>query len=147
MEFLSNNQLINRKRALISNHFCRGFSFNDDELQHTQKAKERLFAGTTEHTEEIQEEHRKILETIENALHKLNSECTHIFEQHEIKVQQLTNKLMQLEYSGADKLDILNCRCDMLQAKREMLCWNKANKKTKVSQAFVASPSGCCKLF
>lgn len=88
--------------------------------------------GTTEPFEEVQEEHRKILETIENALHKLKSECTHIFEQHKYKVQQLTEKRIQLENNGADELAILDCRNDLLKAKREMLCWNKANKKTQV---------------
>lgn len=100
--------------------------------------KERSF-GTTEHFEEIQEEHRKILETIENALHKLNTECTHIFEQHKNKVQQLTEKLTQLEKNRADKLNILDCRDDLLRAKREMLLWNKANKKTQVTKSGVVS--------
>lgn len=104
----------------------------------TSMKKERLF-GTTEHLEEIQEEHRKILETIENALHKLNTECTHIFEQHKNRVQQLTEKLFQMEKSQADKLNILDGRDDLLRAKREMLLWNKANKKTQVTNSCLAS--------
>lgn len=88
-----------------------------------------------ENIEDIQEEHRKILETIENALHKLNSERTHIYEQHNLKLQQLTDKLYKLEESNADKLVILNCREELLNAKREMLLWNKTSKKTQIDIA------------
>lgn len=83
--------------------------------------------------EDIQEEHRKILETIESALQKLNSERTHIFEQHKSRVDQLTSKLVKLEKENDDKMAILNCRSDLLSARREMFAWNKANKKTQVS--------------
>lgn len=96
-------------------------------------ARKEKVISTTEHFEEIQEEHRKILETIEYALHKLNTECTNIFEQHKLRVRQLTEKLSQLERSGSEKLNILDCRDDLFRAKREMLCWNKANKKTQVT--------------
>lgn len=90
------------------------------------------FLGTNEQYEEMQEEHRKILETIENALYKLNSKCAHISEQHEYKVHQLTEKLTQLENDEADKLAIVDSGEDLLKAKHEMLSWNKANKKYQV---------------
>lgn len=88
--------------------------------------------GSPEQYEDIQEEHRKILETIENALHKLNTERTHIFDQHKIKVQQLNEKLLKLEENNAEKLAILNCQEELLSAKRDMIAWNKSNKKTQV---------------
>lgn len=108
--------------------------------------KEKLFC-TSEQFEEIQEEHRKILETIENALLKLKSECTHIFEQHKYKVQQLTEKLIQLENIGADKLTIFECRADLLRAKREMLCWKKVNKKTQVTSKCVLTLDSAAKIY
>lgn len=86
----------------------------------------------TEQIEDIQEEHRKILATIENALQKLNSERTHICEQHKEKVQQLNEKLAKLEKEDASGVSILDCRMELLQAKREMYSWNKSNKKTQV---------------
>lgn len=82
--------------------------------------------------EDIQEDHRKILETIENALQKLNSEQTHIFEQHNLKVQKLSEKLLKLEENKADRSTILRCQENLLNAKREMLQWNKTNKKTQI---------------
>lgn len=88
-----------------------------------------------EHIEDVQEEHRKILATIENALQKLNSERTHICEQHKEKVQQLTDKLMKLEKEDASPASILDCRIELLQAKREMVSWNRSNKRTQVGTA------------
>lgn len=85
-----------------------------------------------EHIEDIQEEHRKILETIESALQKLNSERTHICEQHKEKVQQLNEKLGKLEKENGSRASILDCRIELLKAKREMHTWNKSNKKTQV---------------
>lgn len=52
-----------------------------------------------------------------------------------MKLQQLTDKLFKLEESNADKLVILNCREDLLNAKREMLLWNKTSKKTQIDIA------------
>lgn len=112
--------------------------------------------------EGIQEEHRKILETIESALQKLNSVCspddstrmyhsnalymlnialqsdillqerTHIFEQYNSKVQKLSEQLFDLENNKADRLTIMGCQEELLIAKREMLQWNKTNKKTQI---------------
>lgn len=110
--------------------------------------------------EDIQEEHRKILEKIESALHKLNSvifrsiqsyphskkyiiysckkfkinsqERTHIFEQYNSNVQKLTEKLFYLEESKSDQLTVMSCREDLLNAKKEMFLWNKTTKKTQI---------------
>lgn len=105
-------------------------SFSDDDVTASPMKK-----PPAEHIEDIQEEHRKILETIENALQKLNSERTHICEQHKEKVQQLTDKLMKLEKEEPSPASILDCRIELLQAKREMVAWNKSNKKTQVGIA------------
>lgn len=50
-------------------------------------------------------------------------------------MQQLTDKLFKLEEIKSDKLIILSCREDLLNAKREMLLWNKTNKKTQIDIA------------
>lgn len=48
-------------------------------------------------------------------------------------MQILTDKLLRLEQNRSDKMTILDCRDELLNAKREMLQWNKTNKKTQVS--------------
>ncbi|XP_055307750.1 kinesin-like protein Klp98A [Sitodiplosis mosellana] len=80
-------------------------------------------------------EHRKLLETIENALHKLNLERNKIFEQYSLKVQNLSRKLVALEGSKADEDSVLNCYEKLLIAKREMHSMNKMHKKTQIDIA------------
>lgn len=48
-------------------------------------------------------------------------------------MQFLTDKLLRLEQNKSDKITILDCRDELLNAKREMLQWNKTNKKTQVN--------------
>lgn len=50
-------------------------------------------------------------------------------------MQNLSKKLLALEESRADEDLILNCRENLLNAKREMLLWNKINKKTQIDIA------------
>lgn len=108
---------------------------------------------TTEQNEELQDDHRKILDTIKSALNKLNTVCIlnfilkfffsyhmsilkeriHMNDQHKAKVQQLSDELARLELQNSDKLAIMNCRDDFFVAKREMILWDKSNKKTQVS--------------
>lgn len=52
-----------------------------------------------------------------------------------MKVQQLSQKLFDLEESNADQEQILSCRGSLLTAKREMLLWSKMNKKTQIDIA------------
>lgn len=52
--------------------------------------------------------------------------------QHKAKVQQLSEELARLEQQNSDKLAILNCREEFYAAKREMIFWDKSNKKTQV---------------
>lgn len=54
-------------------------------------------------------------------------------DQHKAKVQQLSDELARLELQNSDKLAIMNCRDDFFVAKREMILWDKSNKKTQVS--------------
>lgn len=58
-------------------------------------------------------------------------------EQHKAKVQQLSDELARLELQNSDKLAIMNCRDDFFVAKREMILWDKSNKKTQVSAASI----------
>ena len=81
---------------------------------------------------ELQDEHRKILETIENALKQLNIEKIQMKEQYEHKVQKLTEELLQLEQTSCDRLAILNCRERELMAKKEMFQWERSNAQTQV---------------
>lgn len=92
-----------------------------------------------------------MLETIENALQQLNlvilsrvmsmsillnniffqKELTQIFEQYSLKVKILSEKLLSLEDSKADKNSIYACRGDLLKAKHEMLEWDKKQILTR----------------
>lgn len=47
-------------------------------------------------------------------------------------MQNLSRKLLALEGNKADEDLILSCRENLLDAKREMLLWNKLNKKTQI---------------
>lgn len=67
-----------------------------------------------------------------NAFAIIFQERTHIFQQYNLQVQKLSEKLFKLEESKADKLTILCCQEELLNAKREMLQWNKTNKKTQI---------------
>lgn len=50
-------------------------------------------------------------------------------------MQKLTEKLIFLEEAKSDKHIVLRCREDLLNAKKEMLLWNKKNKKTQIDIA------------
>lgn len=54
-------------------------------------------------------------------------------EQYKTKVQQLSDELTRLEQQNDDKAAIMNCRDDFFAAKREMVLWDKSNKKTQVN--------------
>lgn len=109
--------------------------------------------STVEQNEGLQDDHRKILDTIKSALNKLNTvsltfyfaieelltcfiypsqERIHMNEQHKAKVHQLSEELARLEQQNSDKSAIMNCREDFYAAKREMILWDKSNKKTQV---------------
>ncbi|XP_049531776.1 kinesin-like protein Klp98A [Anopheles darlingi] len=81
---------------------------------------------------ELQDEHRKILQTIENALRQLNLERTRMHEQFKNKIKLCTEELERLESTRRDKLMILDCRIGELMARREMVLWEKSNEKTQV---------------
>lgn len=50
-------------------------------------------------------------------------------------MQKLTEKVIFLEETKSDKLIVLTGREDLLKAKKEMLLWNKTNKKTQIDIA------------
>uniref|UniRef100_A0A182XXK3 Kinesin motor domain-containing protein n=1 Tax=Anopheles stephensi TaxID=30069 RepID=A0A182XXK3_ANOST len=81
---------------------------------------------------ELQDEHRKILQTIENALRQLNLERTRMHEQFKHKIRLCTEELDRLESTKRDRLTILDCRIGELMARKEMVLWEKSNEKTQV---------------
>uniref|UniRef100_A0A182N6T9 Kinesin motor domain-containing protein n=1 Tax=Anopheles dirus TaxID=7168 RepID=A0A182N6T9_9DIPT len=81
---------------------------------------------------ELQDEHRKILQTIENALRQLNHERTRMHEQFKHKIKLCTEELERLESTKRDRLTILDCRIGELMARKEMVLWEKSNEKTQV---------------
>ncbi|KFB46714.1 AGAP003925-PA-like protein [Anopheles sinensis] len=81
---------------------------------------------------ELQDEHRKILQTIENALRQLNLERTRMHEQFKNKIKLCTDELERLESTKRDRLQILDGRISELMARKEMVLWEKSNEKTQV---------------
>ncbi|XP_075164905.1 kinesin-like protein 98A isoform X2 [Haematobia irritans] len=81
---------------------------------------------------ELQDENRKILETIENALKQLNIERVQMHDQYKTKVQKLTDELRQLEKEEKNSLDLLRCREEELLARKDMLLWEKNNEKVQI---------------
>ncbi|KAI8127047.1 Kinesin-like protein Klp98A [Lucilia cuprina] len=80
---------------------------------------------------ELQDENRKILETIENALKQLNIERVQMHDQYKIKVQNLTEELKRLEKEEKNSLELLRCREEELMARKDMLLWEKNNEKVQ----------------
>uniref|UniRef100_A0A1A9WYT0 Kinesin motor domain-containing protein n=1 Tax=Glossina brevipalpis TaxID=37001 RepID=A0A1A9WYT0_9MUSC len=82
---------------------------------------------------EMQDENRKILETIENALKQLNIERVQMHEQYKIKVQKLSNDLKHLEHEEKENsFDYLRCKENELIARKDMLLWEKNNEKVQI---------------
>ncbi|XP_055371627.1 kinesin-like protein Klp98A isoform X2 [Condylostylus longicornis] len=81
---------------------------------------------------ELQDENRKILETIENALKQLNIERVQMHEQYKSKVRKLTNELDRLKKEENDIMKIYNCHEQELLARKDMLLWEKNNEKTQI---------------
>ncbi|XP_052888776.1 kinesin-like protein Klp98A isoform X2 [Anopheles moucheti] len=86
---------------------------------------------------ELQDEHRKILQTIENALRQLNLERTRMHEQFKHKIKLCTEELDRLESTKRDRLTILDCRIGELMARKEMVLWEKSNEKTQASSELI----------
>ncbi|XP_073813304.1 kinesin-like protein 98A isoform X1 [Musca autumnalis] len=81
---------------------------------------------------ELQDENRKILETIENALKQLNIERVQMHDQYKTKVQKLTEELKRLEKEEMNSLELLRCREEELLARKDMLLWEKNNEKVQI---------------
>jgi kinesin family protein 16B len=82
---------------------------------------------------DLQEEHRKILQTIENALGQLNLERSKMHEQYKVKIKMFADELERLEMTKKDKLRLIDCKIEQLIATREMIIWEKSNEQTQVS--------------
>lgn len=81
--------------------------------------------------QEIQEEHRKILETIESALKQLNLERVKMHEHFITKVERYSS---EVEKNHSDKLVVIDCKIEELLARQEMVLWEKNNEKTQVRE-------------
>uniref|UniRef100_W8AM04 Kinesin-like protein KIF16B n=1 Tax=Ceratitis capitata TaxID=7213 RepID=W8AM04_CERCA len=87
---------------------------------------------------ELQEENRRILETIENALKQLNIERVQMHDQYESKVRKLADELKRLDIEQMDKLEILHCQEKELLARKDMLLWEKNNEKVQIGLTIAA---------
>jgi kinesin family protein 16B len=83
--------------------------------------------------QEIQDEHKKILNTIEGALKQLNIERVRMKDHFKQKVWKYTSEIEKMEKKQADKLVIIDCKVEELLAKQEMVLWEKNNEQTQVS--------------
>ncbi|KAH8417585.1 hypothetical protein KR222_002302, partial [Zaprionus bogoriensis] len=81
---------------------------------------------------ELQDENRKILDTIENALKQLNVERVQMHDQYKTKVRKLTEELKRLELEKMDGMQLLDCREQELLARKDMLQWEKNNEKVQI---------------
>uniref|UniRef100_A0A1Q3FCA8 Putative kinesin-like protein n=1 Tax=Culex tarsalis TaxID=7177 RepID=A0A1Q3FCA8_CULTA len=120
--------------AASRENLCGSFMSDDDQSGLVSPANPLRFRQYTPSREdtELQDEHRKILQTIENALKQLNLERTRMHEQFKSKIKLCREELDRLEATKRDKLMILDCRIDELMARREMILWEKSNEKTQV---------------
>ncbi|XP_065072541.1 kinesin-like protein Klp98A isoform X2 [Ochlerotatus camptorhynchus] len=119
--------------AASRENLCSSFLSDDDNIASPQNPlRFRQYTPSREDTE-LQDEHRKILQTIENALKQLNLERTRMHEQFKNKIKLCRDELDRLESTKRDKLMILDCRIDELMARREMILWEKSNEKTQAS--------------
>ncbi|XP_038110774.1 kinesin-like protein Klp98A isoform X1 [Culex quinquefasciatus] len=120
--------------AASRENLCGSFMSDDDQSGLVSPANPLRFRQYTPSREdtELQDEHRKILQTIENALKQLNLERSRMHEQFKSKIKLCREELDRLEATKRDKLMILDCRIDELMARREMILWEKSNEKTQV---------------
>lgn len=85
--------------------------------------------------QEIQDEHKKILETIESALKQLNVERVKMHEHFKSKVQRYSSEVAKTEKTSTDKIVVIDCKIEELLAKQEMVLWEKNNEQTQVRNA------------
>ncbi|XP_037956915.1 kinesin-like protein Klp98A isoform X2 [Teleopsis dalmanni] len=139
---LSRSQLDMSRLSLITssreNLLSSSFYADEDALStsmtSTPPKRERQYYPTkpmTRDDPELQDENRKILETIENALKQLNIERVQMHDQYKNKVQKLTDELKRLVKEESDCLEVLRCREKELLARKDMLLWEKNNEKVQ----------------
>lgn len=87
--------------------------------------------------QEIQDEHKKILETIESALKQLNIERVKMKDHFKNKVRKYTMEVEYMEKNHSDKLLVIDCKIEELLAKQEMVLWEKTNEQTQVSSFYL----------
>jgi kinesin family member 16B len=129
---LSRLSWIAASRENLSNSFI---SEDDGSpIQHLLKA-QRAYMPTeqTARDLDLQEEHKKILATIENALKQLNTERVQMHEQYKNKVRVFNDELERLDRMQHNSMTIVDCKIRELHARREMLLWEQSNERTQVS--------------
>uniref|UniRef100_A0A1B0CAM6 Putative kinesin-like protein n=1 Tax=Lutzomyia longipalpis TaxID=7200 RepID=A0A1B0CAM6_LUTLO len=125
---LSRLSLIAASRENLSVSFA-----SDDEL--TGSRREKVYYPqemVCREDAEVQEENRKILDTIGNALKQLNAERTQMHHQHRMKVAKLSRELNELIQQKRDQEAIFQLREQELNARREMLLWEKSNEEIQM---------------
>jgi kinesin family protein 16B len=144
---LSRLSLIAASRENLTNSFMsddgdnNGFnnSNNSSPIKPTSSRYQQHFImseQTLRDNQEIQDEHKKILETIENALKQLNLERIKMHDHFKSKVMRYSSEIECLEKKHADKLIVIDCKIEELLAKQEMVLWEKNNEKTQVSSCY-----------
>lgn len=129
--------------AASRENLCNSFISDDDSSANSSPFKARyqqhflMNEQFIRDNQEIQDEHRKILETIESALKQLNLERVKMHDHFKTKVQRYTREIECLEKKHSDKLVVIDCKIEELLAKQEMVLWEKNNEQTQVSLNFV----------
>lgn len=85
--------------------------------------------------QEIQDEHKKILQTIESALKQLNLERVKMHEHFKSKVHRVSAQVENTATTSTDKLVVIDCKIEELLAKQEMALWEQNNEQTQVCTA------------
>lgn len=139
--------------AASRENLCNSFSMSDDDgcsSQISNNSSPYKAARYQQHfimseqflrdNQEIQDEHKKILETIGSALKQLNIERVKMKDHFKNKVQKYTTEIECMEKKQSDKLLVIDCKIEELLAKQEMTIWEKTNEQTQVSLILSLSP-------
>jgi kinesin family protein 16B len=125
--------------AASRENLCNSFMSDDDGSTNSSPYKARyqqhflMNEQFVRDNQEIQDEHKKILETIESALKQLNLERVKMHDHFKTKVLRYTREIESLDKRQSDKLVVIDCKIEELLAKQEMVLWEKNNEQIQVS--------------
>ncbi|KAL7023317.1 hypothetical protein ACKWTF_012561 [Chironomus riparius] len=123
--------------AASRENLCNSFMSDDDGSTNSSPYKARyqqhflMNEQFVRDNQEIQDEHKKILQTIESALKQLNLERVKMHDHFKTKVLRYTKEIECLEKRQSDKLVVIDCKIEELLAKQEMVLWEKNNEQTQ----------------